>query len=133
MPSSSGWLRSTGSNESSRLELASLTAVEEKDEEDRDAVDDTPAPVRHVLGEEHADESDERDRAGDRPEVVTPAAEDRDAADHARGDRLEEVRVAHAERRLAAVADEDDAREGGEEPAQHVESDRHDPDADPRE
>src|SRR4051812_21338487 len=104
MPSSSGWLRSIARSPSrpGGLELAPLTAVEEEDGEDRDAVDDAAPPARHVRGEEDADEGDERDRAGERAQVVAAAAEDRQAADHGRRDRLEEVRVAHAERRLPA-------------------------------
>ena len=82
---------------------------------------------------QHADQRDERDRAGDGAEVVAATAEDRYAADHGRGDRLEEVRVAHAERRLTAVGDEDDARERGEQAAQHVQRDGHEPDVDPGE
>ena len=76
--------------------------------------------------------ADEPDGAGDRAEVVAAAAEDGDAADHDRGDRLEEVRVAHAERRLAAVGDEDDPRQSREDAAQHVEDHRHHPHADAR-
>src|SRR5439155_3197605 len=97
------------------LQMAPLATVEEEDDKNRAAVDDAAPPVGHVLGEQHADERDERDRAREGAEVVASAAEDRDAADHRRGDRLEEVRVAHAERRLPAVGDEDDAPERGEE------------------
>ena len=74
---------------------------------------------------QEADQGDEADRAGDRAEVVAAPAEDRDAADHGGRDRLEEERVAHAERRLTAVGDEDDPRESREEAAQHVEDHGH--------
>src|SRR4029077_20923060 len=71
------------------------------------------------------DEGNEADGAGDRTEVVTAPAEDRDAADHGRRDRLKEKRVTQAKRRLTAVGDEDDPGEGREEATQHVEDHGH--------
>src|SRR3954454_6564771 len=68
-------------------------------------------------------------RQGPRPPGVwPPAAGNADTAEAARRDRLEQVRIAHPERRLSAVADEDDPAERGEEAAEHVEDDREEPD-----
>src|SRR5204863_8815465 len=84
------------------LNVSLLATVEEEDAEDRASVEDVASPVGHVLGEQQAHERDERDRAGCGPEVVAAAAQDRDAADHHGGDRLEQVRLVHPERGLAA-------------------------------
>src|SRR4051812_4855416 len=112
------------------LVVLTPAAVQEQDHEDRHAVDDVAPVLRHVLRLQDADQRDQRDRAGDDAEIVTAPTEDPDAADHDRGDRLEQVRIAHAERGLAAVADEHDARERREQAAEHVQRDGHDPDVD---
>src|SRR5258705_6550997 len=102
-----------------------LASEQHEDDEDRDAVDDAAPVFRHVLSLQEADKGNEADRAGDRAEVVTAAAEDRDTTDHGGRDRLEEIRVAQAERRLTAVGDEDNPGEGREEATQHVEDHGH--------
>src|SRR5262249_49482274 len=94
--------------------IGALPAVGEQDGHDDQAVDGA-APVRGApLGWQRRDDRDEGDAAGDDAGVRAAAAEDGHAADDDRGDGLEQVRVAEAERRLAAVADEGDAGERGE-------------------
>src|SRR3954466_1912094 len=112
------------------LVVPAPAAVQEQDHEDRHAVDDVAPVLRHVLRLQDADQRDQRDRAGDDAEVMAAPAEDPHAADHHGGDRLEQVRIAHAEGGLTAVADEHDASERGEQAAEHVQHDGHDPDVD---
>ena len=58
---------------------------------------------------------------GDRADIMAAAAQDVHAADHHRRDGLEQIRIAHAERRLAAEANQHDARQRGKQSAQHIE------------
>ena len=53
----------------------------------------------------------DQDDAGDSPEVVAAPAEDRGAAQHDRGDRRQQIGIAHRLRGLARIASEQDAAE----------------------
>ncbi len=82
-------------------------------DEDDDAVDDQQRAVGQVERRQEAGEDGQHEGAGDGADIVAAAAEDRGAADRHRGDRGEEIGVAHAEIGLRGVAGEQHAGERG--------------------
>src|SRR5208282_2092340 len=96
--------------------LLLLAAVEKEQNEDDDPVDDVAPVVGHVHRQQDADQRDQCDRPRRRAEIVAAAAQHIDAADDDGGDRLEEIRGPHSERRLTAEADQENACERRENP-----------------